>query len=286
MEELDLFEGKKETYQIHVNEYSLPMDKLLELINNAEIPIRDVFVGDVTNQYLEYVRTLDAVDFDKAIYFVSYATRILDLKVRSLLPQTEEEYMALEEEKQSFIDELEMRRIFLDAMNMLHVRETLNVFGIEPEYTHKDYNVVIADEEFNMDALLDAFAHIMHRIGVDAPETKKNTKVIVKDRFTVVDKTKELIVLLKEKRSLRFEELFTVAEGEPEYTMGEKINTFLALLELLRRQFATVEQEEEFGAITIGIREGADQITYEDIVGGEAYLYDEDESAKAKKGNK
>ncbi|MBQ4444354.1 MAG: segregation/condensation protein A [Clostridia bacterium] len=286
MEELDLFEGKKETYQIHVNEYSLPMDKLLELINNAEIPIRDVFVGDVTNQYLEYVRTLDAVDFDKAIYFVSYATRILDLKVRSLLPQTEEEYMALEEEKQSFIDELEMRRIFLDAMNMLHVRETLNVFGIEPEYTHKDYNVVIADEEFNMDALLDAFAHIMHRIGVDAPETKKNTKVIVKDRFTVVDKTKELIVLLKEKRSLHFEELFTVAEGEPEYTMGEKINTFLALLELLRRQFATVEQEEEFGAITIGIREGADQITYEDIVGGEAYLYDEDESAKAKKGNK
>ena len=286
MEELDLFEGKKETYQIHVNEYSLPMDKLLELINNAEIPIRDVFVSDVTNQYLEYVRTLDAVDFDKAIYFVSYATRILDLKVRSLLPQTEEEYMALEEEKQSFIDELEMRRIFLDAMNMLHVRETLNVFGIEPEYTHKDYNVVIADEEFNMDALLDAFAHIMHRIGVDAPETKKNTKVIVKDRFTVVDKTKELIVLLKEKRSLRFEELFTVAEGEPEYTMGEKINTFLALLELLRRQFATVEQEEEFGAITIGIREGADQITYEDIVGGEAYLYDEDESAKAKKGNK
>ena len=286
MEELDLFEGKKETYQIHVNEYSLPMDKLLELINNAEIPIRDVFVGDVTNQYLEYVRTLDAVDFDKAIYFVSYATRILDLKVRSLLPQTEEEYMALEEEKQSFIDELEMRRIFLDAMNMLHVRETLNVFGIEPEYTHKDYNVVIADEEFNMDALLDAFAHIMHRIGVDAPETKKNTKVIVKDRFTVVDKTKELIVLLKEKRSLHFEELFTVAEGEPEYTMGEKINTFLALLELLRRQFATVEQEEEFGAITIGIREGADQITYEDIVGGEAYLYDEDESAKAKKGIK
>lgn len=286
MEELDLFEGKKETYQIHVNEYSLPMDKLLELITNAEIPIKDVFVSDVTNQYLEYVRTLDVLDYDKATYFVSYATRILDIKVRSLLPQTEEEYIALEEEKQSFINELEMRRIFLDAMNMLHVRETINVFGIEPEYTHRDYNVVIADEEFNMDALLDAFAHIMHRIGNAEAEPKKNAKVIVKDRFTVVDKTKELIVLLKERRSIRFEELFVTAEEEPEYTMGEKINTFLALLELLRRQFATVQQEEEFGPITVSIREGADQVTYEDIVGAEPYLYDEDGETKNKKGNK
>ena len=286
MEELDLFEGKKETYQIHVNEYSLPMDKLLELITNAEISIRDVFVSDVTNQYLEYVRTLDALDYDKATYFVSYATRILDIKVRSLLPQTEEEYIALEEEKESFINELEMRRIFLDAMNMLHVRETINVFGIEPEYTHRDYNVVIADEEFNMDALLDAFAHIMHRIGNAEMEPKKNAKVIVKDRFTVVDKTKELIVLLKERRSVRFEELFITAEDEPEYTAGEKINTFLALLELLRRQFAEAKQEEEFGTITISIREGADQVTYEDIVGAEPYLYDEDESANNKNGNK
>ena len=286
MEDLDLFEGKKETYQIHVNEYSLPMDKLLELITNAEIPIRDVFVSDVTNQYLEYVRTLDALDFDKATYFVSYATRILDLKVRSLLPQTEEEYIALEEEKESFINELEMRRIFLDAMNMLHVRETINVYGIEPEYKHNDYNIVIADEQFNMDALLDAFAHIMHRINNEVPEVKKNAKVIVQDRFTVVDKTKELIITLKERRNLRFEELFITKEGEPEYTNSEKINTFLALLELLRRQFAMVEQEKEFGVITISIREGADAVTYEDIVGAEPYLYDEDESKNVKKGSK
>jgi segregation and condensation protein A len=286
MEELDLFEGKRETYQVHINEYSLPMDKLLELITTAEIPIADVFVSDVTNQYLEYVRTLDTLDFDKATYFVSYATRILDIKVRSLLPQTEEEYMALEEEKESFINELEMRRIFLDCMNMLHVREAINVFGIEPEYKHNDYNVVISDEEFNMDALLDAFAHIMHRINNTEVETKKNTRVIVKDRFTVVDKTKELIILLKERRQVRFEDLFMVQENEPEYTVGEKINTFLAILELLRRQFAQVEQEKEFGLFTISIRDGADNVTYEDIVGAEPYLYDEEQDDQKKKATK
>ncbi len=280
--DLDLFESRKETFPIHVNDNSLPVDMLLNLIMTAEIPIRDVFVGDITYQYLEHIRSLDFVDFDKATYFVSYATRLLDIKVRSLLPQTEEESIALEEEKESFINELEMRKIFLDAMNLLHVREAVNVFGIEPEYKHNDYNVVIADEQFNMDALLDAFAHIMHRIGVAETEPKKNTKVIVKDRFTVVDKTKELILILKQKRSVLFEDLFVVAEGEPEYTMGERINTFLALLELLRRQFAKVQQEEEFGSITVSIAEGADNVTYEDIVGDEPYLYDEEEGKPTK----
>lgn len=281
MEELDLFEGKKETFQIHINEYSVPMDMLLDLISRYEIPIRDVFVSNVTNQYLEYIRTLDVLDYEKATFFVSYATRILDIKVRSLLPQTEEETILLEEEKESFINELEMRRIFLDAMNMLHVREAVNVFGIEPEYKHSDYNLVISDEQFNMDALLDAFAHIMHRINT-AEEPKKKGKVIVKDRFTVVDKTKELIVLLKEKRTVVFADLFVTAEDEPDYTVGEQINTFLAVLELLRRQFAKVEQAEEFGTITISIAEGADQVTYEDIVGDEPYLYDENEETKGK----
>lgn len=279
-EELELFEGRKETFPIHVNDdYSVPIDMLLQLINEAKISIRDVFVSDVTNQFLAHIRTLDVIDLDKATFFVSYATRILDIKIRSLLPQTEEEYQALEEEKESFINELEMRQIFLDAMNMLHVRETINVYGIEPEYTHRDYNVVIADEQFNMDALLDAFAHIMHRINTAEDAPKKKQKVIIKDRFTVVDKTKELIVLLKDKRTMMFDDLFVTRPDEPEYTMGERINTFLALLELLRRQFAKVEQPDEFGAITISIAEGADNITYEDIVGNEPYLYDEDNNA-------
>ena len=275
MEDLDLFESRKETFQLQVNDNSLPVDMLLDLIKSAEISIRDIFIGNITYQYLEHIRSLDFVDYDKAAYFVHFATRLLDLKVRSLLPQTEEEYMALEEEKESFFNVVEMRQIFRDAMDALQQREAVNVYGIEPEYKHRDYNVVIADEQFNMDALLDAFAHIMHRINTAEAEPKKKAKVIVKDRFTVVDKTKELIITLKDKRSILFEDLFVVQGDEPEYTMGERINTFLALLELLRRQFAVVKQEEEFGTITISIAEGADNVTYEDIVGAEPYLYDE-----------
>lgn len=280
---LELFEGRKETFPIKVNEYSVPMDMLLDLINRAEIPIREVLMSNVTNQYLEYIKTLDVLDFEKASFFVSYAARILDLKVRALLPKTEEETLQFEEEQESFFNELEMRKVFLDAMGMLHTRETINVFGIEPEFTKNDYKIVISDDEFNMDALMDAFAHIMHKFQT-AKEERKDTKVIVKDRFTVVDKTKELIVTLKEKRTLSFYRLFEVQEGERQYTVSEGINTFLALLELLRRQFAQVEQDTEFGDIVITLAPNADNMTYEDIIGGEPYIYDESDTPAKKAG--
>ena len=283
-EELELFEGRKETFPIQVNEYSVPMDMLLDLIKRAEIPIRDVFISNVTEQYLDYIRTQEILDHEKACYFVSYAARILDLKVRELLPKTEEETIQFEEERESFFNELEMRQIFLDAMLLLQQRETINVFGIEPEYTKRDYQLVIADDEFNLDALVDAFAHIMHRFQSNS-EKKTATKVVQRDRFTVVDKTKQLIILLKEKREISFEGLFAdEPDGQP-YTVGERINTFLALLELFRRQFAHYTQDGEFGNITITLAEGADAMTYESVLGGNDYA-DYDYQDKDKKGRK
>lgn len=274
------FIDNKETYLIQVKDYHVPMDALLDMIARAEIPIRDVFVSNVTDQYLQYIRTLDHLDIEKTVSFAQYAARILDLKVRSLLPKTEEETLQLEEEKEIFINELQMRQVFLEAMSLLRSKETINVFQVEPEYTKDDYKVVIDDSAFNMDALVDAFAHIMHRFEA-TKDAKINTKVIVKDRFTVVDKTKELIVVLKEKRSVSFSQLF---EGETVYTKGERINTFLALLELLRRQFAKAIQDEEFGEITIALADGAENVTYDDILGGNndysAYEFDEAKSAK------
>ena len=261
METNEIFEEIRETFPIRVADYNEPIDMLLDLIARAEIAIRDVFVSNVTDQYLEYIKTLDHLDIEKASSFVTYATRILDIKVRSLLPKTDEETVQLEEEKESFINELELRQVFLQAMSLLKARETVNVFRVEPEYTKADYRVVIS--EFNLDALTDAFAHIMHRFSL-TKEQKMEQKVVLKDRFTVADKTKELIVVLKERRKLKFEELFQ----DDSYTIGEQINTFLALLELLRRQFATYSQSEEYGEIEIGLAEGADNVTYDDILGG------------------
>ena len=85
-------------------------------------------------------------------------------------------------------------------------------------------------------------------------------KVIVKDRFTVGEKTKSLAAALLEKKELTFFSLF-----DADYTDSEKINTFLALLELLKKQFAEAIQEKPFMDIKITLRPGAQELTYEGV---------------------
>ena len=88
--------------------------------------------------------------------------------------------------------------------------------------------------------------------------TEVAPKVIVKDRFTVGQKTKSLAAALIEQKELSFFSLF-----DDDYTDSEKINTFLALLELLKKQFAEAIQEKPFEDIKITLKAGAEAISYE-----------------------
>ena len=84
----------------------------------------------------------------------------------------------------------------------------------------------------------------MHKIGTKAEAVLP--KEIQKDRFTVAQKISEIKDRLLEKGKFEFSSL---VEGS--YTKSEVINTFLALLELLKVQEIKVVQLETCGEILI-----------------------------------
>ena len=96
----------------------------------------------------------------------------------------------------------------------------------------------------SLDALLDAFAYIMHKIDIKAEVVQP--KEIQNDRFTVAQKISEIKDRLLECGRCEFSSLL-----EGGYTKSEVINTFLALLELLKVQDIKVVQHEALGEITI-----------------------------------
>ena len=71
-------------------------------------------------------------------------------------------------------------------------------------------------------------------------------KKIVKDRFTVAQKISQIKDMLLTKKEFKFNDMF-----EENYSKSEVINTFLALLELLKRQYITVKQNGLFDEIDI-----------------------------------
>lgn len=259
------------------NGASEPLDRILEMLDENDIAIEDLFISNITDQYLEYVSTLDALDIEKAVSFAYYASVLLDLKVRAMLPKTEEETVQFEEDRSRFIDELSIRQLLNKMKKNLENKEVKCRYFVEPEYTDEDCNYCISN--FSLEELINSYLQIKELETIRGIQKAEGSKLIAKDRFTVLDKSKELVALLKEKKEIKFTDI-----AKDDYTKSEKINAFLALLELLRRQFAEVEQDFICGEITIRLAENSETIDFEKLFKGDydSYEFTDNEDKKSK----
>lgn len=245
--DLDVFEG--------------PIEMLLTLVKKTKIPIMEVNLADITDAYLAEIKESGVLDMDNAAAFITVATMLIDIKAKALLPDLSEvisDQPTISPEK---ILKLQMQKyeLFKEASSKLKTHEEVNMLFKAPEEGATDERVVIAD--MNIEALLDAFAKMLHKVEIK--QKVSTPRKIIKDRFTVADKMVQIKDAVKLRGSVVFTEMF-----ELDYSRSEIINTFLALLELLKRQCVSVEQQEIFNTITITYKgegiQGADDYTEEE----------------------
>ena len=77
-------------YVVTLSQFEGPLDLLLHLINQAKVDIKDIFVSEITEQYLASLEGLSELDMDVASEFVAMAATLLEIKSRALLPRPPE----------------------------------------------------------------------------------------------------------------------------------------------------------------------------------------------------
>ena len=89
----------------HLSQFDGPLDMLLFMLDKAKIDIRDIFISEITDQYIKAVENSPELDMDEASAFISVAARLLEIKSHKLLPRppAEEE----EDPEAAFIRQLE-----------------------------------------------------------------------------------------------------------------------------------------------------------------------------------
>lgn len=225
-----------------------PLDVLWRLVKSTKLDIKEVKIADITSQYLEYIHNLKDIDMESMSWFVREASKLLEVKSNSLLPKPEAE----EENDEIDMEELykrrmEMYRLFKETSETLGERENNDRFYKEPDKSASDYRIVL--KNMNMQNLVDAFSKLLVKVEQkNAPIVERKVQ---KDRFTVRECFDNIQSKLDLNKRVRFDELF----GE-DFTKSEIINTFLALLELLKIQYAKVVQADLFGEIDIEKKEG------------------------------
>ena len=228
-----------------------PLDLLLYLIKQAEIDVKDIFVSEVTNQFLEYVNTHD-IDMETESEYLSIAATIIEIKSKAIIPN-EEAQLEAEEEGNLLIQRLEEYKLYKESAEKLKALEDVNKFYKKPD--DDAHNVKIVYTDFNLDGLINAFANLLKRVDViDTIENKE--KEIPKEVFTVADKIYFIKTELQSRKEMSFFDLFTTHA-----TKTEMITTFQALLELLKHQYLTYLQDDTFGDITLYYNEnGGEEI--------------------------
>lgn len=251
-----LEETEEDDYKFKLDQFEGPLDLLLHLIKVTKIDIRDIFLADITEQYLEMMKDIDDIDIEKASEFINMSATLLEIKSRHLLP-TENEEVDEEDPEQRLIRQIEEYKIFKEQGEVLSKIEDVDRFYKAPDNSVGEFKYVLP-EKLKLDALINAFSALMQKMTIKAEVVQE--KKIVKDRFTVAQKISQIKDMLLTKKEFKFNDLF-----EESYSKSEVINTFLALLELLKRQYITVNQNNLFDEIDIVKNEDVDSILTEPI---------------------
>lgn len=245
------------TFQL--KDFDGPLDLLLSLINKAQINIKDIFVSEITDRYIEYVNNAEDLDMDDASDFIVMAATLLEIKSRSMLPKPPKLPEDEEDPEQTLIRRLEEYKKFRE------------IAGIMQEFEHSSQNMFtkLPDEfplppqqfelkKMTLEELTEAFAGIMLKQSEEKLNQESNhyaPRDIHRDEHNVEECMLSIIKQLKAAMSIPFHQVFS---DNP--SREEVVTLFLAMLELLRLGEMHVEQDLIYGEIVLMKREPSDAV--------------------------
>jgi len=217
------------------------MDLLVHLIRKNELDIYDIPIALITEQYLEYLEWMQAMNIDYAGDFLLMASTLTQLKSRMLLPVHEGQ-----DEEEDLMQEI--TRPLVEYLQMKSVADQLverNLLGEKTFIRTPDRGEFLSgpDDEFikiGLFELIDAFQKILERIPDDHRVEMSADEISVKDKIT------QIIDILEVKQSITFMELFS---DNPD--RFEIIVTFLAILEMVKLTLIRMVQHVQTGVLRI-----------------------------------
>ena len=231
------------TYRVKLEIFEGPLDLLLHLVKQNHVEITNIPIARITEQYLQYLSMMQALDLEIAGEFIVMAATLMQIKSRMLLPP---ETLTPEEQEepdpaQELIQRLLEYQKFKQAAEFLGAMEKTRLIQFSrPGRPDGEMEQVEELAEASLFDLLNAFSQFMSEIPAEMIHE------IIKDEHTVEEKISLLRELIRRQPKVSFAELFANAKSKLEI-----IATFLALLELIRLKEAGVRQSQLFGEIVI-----------------------------------
>ncbi|HHT44225.1 MAG TPA: segregation/condensation protein A [Fastidiosipila sp.] len=256
---------QKTVTEISARDFESPLALLSYLLEQDDIPIAELLLYPVIEQYLDLMEDLDEIDMELASEFLLMAATLLEIKSSSWLPKPGATDV---DDIPDALRDLELKILAYRRCRLI-AGFLQNNFAL---YGYSQFRVPLApgalgiEETFIQDRLSrdkfdQAIELLAARNRARFHDLRGNVRYLLqRERVSVKVKMREILSVLKTKTKIFFSDLFTSEKSVPERIAG-----FLALLELMRLNAISVRQDAPFANIAIRLKKPKKGETHVDL---------------------
>lgn len=248
------------SYRVRIDSFEGPFDLLLYLVSRQKVDIGSISITQIADQYLEEVSHMQNLDLDVASDFLLVASTLLEIKAESLIPNEHSDLdediaeLAPNEARQMLVEKLLAYKQFKNAATALEARfheegrRHVRPFGPDACFTQLMPDFL---EGVSLDGLAMLAAAALARRETFLLESEH----IAAKPIPVEAHVRGIHGRIVKEKHLRFSQLAGAGTPTPIVVV-----TFLAVLELYKRNMVKVKQSALFGDIDIDYIEGSGEL--------------------------
>lgn len=243
----NIFTLETTKYNIRTQNFEGPLDLLCHLIDINKMDIYDVNLNEITDQYIDYLNTMEEMDLEVTSEFLIMASNLLYIKSKKLLPrQEDEEKMLSEEELIQRIIEYKQYKEITGKFKTMYAENNKRFFRL-PEKIELPKQK-LEETSYTYEDLAEIYKKILDKNSVRLNKNAKNIeKIAIVENYSVGDTVKTMFRELIKKSNFVFNKLFSLNNCKPQ----EVVTAFSGLLEMSRRSKVETSQDELFGDIEV-----------------------------------
>ncbi|MFC1731736.1 segregation and condensation protein A [candidate division KSB1 bacterium] len=236
-------EVKNTDFKVKFEGFEGPLELLLSLIEKRKLPINDVSLASVTDDYIGHIETQQQFPLSQTSHFILVASTLLLIKSKSLLPTLD-----LTSEEEEDMESLE-RRLKLFKQNKELSIHISKMFGENILFEANEAKIADSERVFSppQDASVESIQEGIVRVLKRLPKIKLVPEAVVKKVVSIEEMIESLTVRITKNLRMSFSEFSNIGKAEK----VEVIVSFLAMLELTKQGIINIVQEKTFSDITM-----------------------------------
>ena len=230
----------EKAFEIKLPQFEGPFDLLLFFIERDEIDIHNIHISNITNDFLEYIHTMNELNIELASEFILVAATLMRIKAKMLLPRPEIDEEGNEvDPRKDLVERLLLYKQYKESCESLRLEEEDRSMKAARGNIQKELATIAmqnsqSEELMNLTLfqLLNSFNKVLKRFEVDK---NKVVHKIVQYPYTIGEQKDQIRSLIRSRERVAFQDVILLCENKV-----QAIFTFLGILELLQEQIIKI----------------------------------------------